>query len=155
MDGIEEPDLEEIREMEEWLTRHGFGIVDRVQANAPHEFPPWGPAVPPGDWFVLLYHDSGTSHGFRGSTYVEALRAAFDWARDAKDRPIRAGQPRGIGHLDHAWYVAFTKEPDESWRWYVWDRDQGTLFSHGVEDTFEDAKIAAVMLLLPSEKEGR
>jgi hypothetical protein len=66
--------------------------------------------------------------------------------------PIKTKLERAAAEF--GWKIGFTREPDGSFRWFVFDRESGEPLQHGQADDWDDAKISSILDLYPSSDEG-
>jgi hypothetical protein len=82
-----------------------------------------------------------------GAVTIEVTDAAT--AADSAE-VIRKAEDR---LLEFGWLLGFAREPDGSYSWLVSDENTGDALKSGTADTWDDAKLAAIIDLLPPSGE--
>jgi hypothetical protein len=67
--------------------------------------------------------------------------------------PSEVREPLEKVAAEFGWYFSFVVEPDESVRWFVFDRDRKTLLRSGVANTWDDARLAVIEDIYPPSGE--
>jgi hypothetical protein len=101
-------------------------------------------------WAKTCLGDSATVVGVGKPSAVEEYVPV---GAEKLDAPVEEWTELRDQAAEFGWFVAATREPDDSYSWAVWDARRGVRLQHGIAPTWDDARLAMIENLHPPSGE--